>query len=161
MQTALSSDHATELPCLAVIQHLIQENLWGDWVIRIEHRAPDTRSSYAWQAWGDAFFAVEDPAPVLDAIKACYSTHADHEVRLCADKLQPASRLIYRIPTPDRDLPLVDQPLPEAAPQPGIVMGQNASTAVRKVFAAHRRWGSVALVGGLLVSALLFGFTPM
>ncbi len=161
MQPALSSAHAAELPCLAVIQRLIHENLWGDWVIRIEHRAPDRPSGYAWQAWGEAFFAVEDPEPILDAVMACHSAHGNHEIRLCADKLQPASRLIYRISTAGQDLPLVDQPQPNAAPQPDVVLQQNASTAARTNFSGYRRWGGVALTGGLLVSALLFGFTPL
>lgn len=155
MQPALSSAHAAELPCLAVIQRLIHESLWGDWVIRIEHRAPDRPSGYTWQAWGEAFFAVEDPEPILDAVIACHSAHGNHEIRLCADKLQPASQLIYRISTAGQDFPLVDQS------QPDVVLQQNVSTAARTNSTGYRRWGSVALTGGLLVSALLFGFPPM
>jgi ribulose-bisphosphate carboxylase small chain len=54
------------------------------WALSIEHaRAPHPRDTY-WDMWGLPMFALRDPSPVLDEIRACRAANPGAYVKVNA-----------------------------------------------------------------------------
>ena len=88
----------TSLPSaerLAEIEQLVSKYLCVDCVLRIEHTPQVVNGHVRWEQWGKTMFAIRDAAPVIEAIVACRASHPTHTIRLCAERLKPASRLVF------------------------------------------------------------------
>ena len=88
----------TQLPIagrLAEVKQLVSKYLCGDCVVRIEHTPRVVDRHVRWQQWGQTFFAIKDADPVIDAIVAARARYPTHTIRLCAERLQPQSRLVF------------------------------------------------------------------
>ena len=80
---------------LAEVNQLVTRYLCGDCVVRIDHTPRVVDGQVRWQPWGQTFFAIRDAGPVLDAIIACRASYPTHTIRVCAERLQPQSRLVF------------------------------------------------------------------
>ena len=156
MQPASSQLPTPSLPDLDEVRTLICGSLCPDWVVRIEHRPSGADADGLWRSWGRPGFARRDPDPLLDDIHACHTTHPKHEIRLCAERWRPESRLLYSIfqPVPGHTPPpaLLERSSRWSRPQPVPV---RRPLAARIGGARRALMGTIGLVGSLLGSALI------
>ena len=138
MQLAHQLSTATVLPALEGVRELVTESLWGDWIIRIEHTDGKPRAGDGWAQWGEAFFAVNDPESVIDAIISCCIEYPDEAVRLCAWKLRPETRLVFWIRRARQEAPLVRTSLPQRVTEFAQAGTRPDISQVRERIADHR-----------------------
>ena len=82
------------------INNLVEQNLLGEWVVRIEHSGEPATGNQDWQQWRAALFALKNAEPVINAILACRANSPNHAIRLHAEKLRPQTRFIYWVHSP-------------------------------------------------------------
>lgn len=86
-------DHI-DLPELVKLRSVIESGFTHDWLLRVEHTGhSDTTCS--WQEWGQPRFVIADASTILMDVAACHVQHPTHAIRLCAEKLNPRTRLLY------------------------------------------------------------------
>lgn len=98
MQSARYLAPLTKLPDL---QYLIEHQLIGDWVVRIEYCDAVDRYSTYWQQWGSALLPNGNATHVIEVIMACYAEYPASSIRLYAEKTRPRSQLLYWVHRPD------------------------------------------------------------
>ena len=95
MQTAQSLTRLPTAGRLAEVSQLVSKYLRGDCVVRIDHTPRVVDRDVRWQQWGQTFYAIRDAGPVIDAIVACRARYPTRTIRVCAERLQPQSRLVF------------------------------------------------------------------
>jgi hypothetical protein len=80
---------------LAEVEKLINENLLGEWAIRIEHTADITPGYTRWQQWGETLYAVSEAANVLGMIDACRTSYPTSVIRIHAERFRPPVQFYY------------------------------------------------------------------
>jgi ribulose bisphosphate carboxylase small subunit len=93
------------IACFNDLKQTIEQSLIGNWIIRIEYAADDESAFTGWRTWGKPMFAIRDTAPVVNAILACRASFPHHGIRMTAERLNPASRLVYWVHQPSKDEP--------------------------------------------------------
>ncbi|MAT65268.1 MAG: hypothetical protein CMN57_06460 [Gammaproteobacteria bacterium] len=95
MQPAPTISPAIHLPHLEEVSTLLRDHLQGDWIVRIEHRAPAALPRSLWRTWGRTQYTRQGADRVMDRILDCHAANPEHAIRLCAEKLRPQARLVY------------------------------------------------------------------
>jgi ribulose bisphosphate carboxylase small subunit len=157
MQAIHAQAAVLNLPAIAEIARLIEENLTHDWILRVEHSSSESIKPMCrqWEQWGDSMFAVTDPALVIDNIVACRASHPDHSIRLNAEKVRPRSQLYYWVYTSGQHA--MNAPLIEHDPVNTPVRINNWLSRLgdSAVAARSRLWRILALIGMLFASVLM------
>jgi ribulose bisphosphate carboxylase small subunit len=97
------NDYFTRLTSLALfnkVENLVQQSLLGDWIIRIEYGEQRADGEISWRQWNRAFFAVKDAKSLNHEILNCRMCFPIHPIRLYAEKLNPQTKIIYWVYTP-------------------------------------------------------------
>jgi ribulose bisphosphate carboxylase small subunit len=95
-----SINHSQALrPDTAYLKKMIESSLLADWAISIEYHGGEFETT-CWQAWDKAYFAIRSAKPVLEALLDCYTKHPRSTIRLCAERFNPQTRMLYTVYNP-------------------------------------------------------------
>lgn len=82
---------------LGKIGSLIESSLLHDWSIKIEYAIQSGPDSVTWIKWDKTFFAIKDPAEVLEEIVACCKNNPHCSMKMTCERFMPECQLIYYI----------------------------------------------------------------
>jgi len=108
------NDYYTRLTSLALfnkVKNLVDQSLLDDWVIWIEYGEQQSNGEASWQQWHKPFYAVQDAEQLNEEILKCRMCFPVHPIRLYAEKLNPRTKMIYWVYSPQ------SSSIPEATPE--------------------------------------------
>lgn len=100
MQLVENFDPVPPLRNRKKIKNIIEQSLLGDWIVRVEYVGHNAQGHTDWLQWGSTFFAMTSSEDVIQAIDSCYDYFPDREIRINAEKVQPAMRIAYSVHRP-------------------------------------------------------------
>jgi ribulose bisphosphate carboxylase small subunit len=155
MQPARHHAPLLTMPSVEEIERVIRENLSHSWQIRIEHTNNINPDSTLWEQWGETFYAVKEPSPIIDQLTTCRLMHPDNSIRLNAEKYHPQVRFIYCVHRAQADTATFKEAVPymkklstSSANDASVLGGFSGTDRVRLFKIA-------AIASVLLVSALV------
>ena len=151
--------HATPLDSFSSrdeVESLIGQSLFGDWVLRIEHFGTEQQSNSQWKQWGDAFFAVRETEPVIQALVACHASNPNHSIRIYAEKIRPETRLIYSVYDAAEEQTYNQKAANENLPASAANQDMDNSLVARASNKDNSVWRYIAATGALAGSILLW-----
>lgn len=121
MQLVENLDAVPPLSNRENVENFVEQSLLGDWVIRVEYSGRNAQGQTDWLQWDSTFFAIASADDVMQAIDSCYAYFPEREIRISAEKIRPATRMVYSVYRP------AESDLKSQAPVPVSVASQAAN----------------------------------
>lgn len=118
----------TSLALFNKVENLVQQSLYGDWIIRLQYGEQLSDNTIRWRQWKSPFFALKEASALNKAMLECRMCFPVHPIRLYAEKAHPEVYFIYWLYSPGQQPAVKTITEPEQAPAPLDVAYQNIST---------------------------------
>lgn len=82
---------------LSDVSGMVENQLAGAWVIRVEYTPKIEYLTTRWQQWGEAFINISEASGVIENISSCIIHNPLCAIRLHAEKFSPRSCLYFSI----------------------------------------------------------------